>query len=207
MKYIFMAGAPGSKWSSVTKNIYFSPSIDRTDATPEREYYHDAPGTLELMHIGAYFDPGMEFGDFFNKIDQYTKAECEREFDRPFSGEGVRIIKSHVFADHIDFLRDSWPDCPVVLVHREDAACLDWWIKCGEFNITYPKYNKYYVDLTRMEFIIKRQNQGILQAWEQYCGTEPTHNHMTAQFLGLLPVPNGYYQEYITSDIKVKVIR
>ena len=97
MKYIFMAGAPGSKWSSVSKNIYFSPSIDRTDANAEREYYHDAPGTLELMHMGAYFDPGMEFGDFFDRIDQYTKAECEAEFDRPFSGTGVRIIKSHVF--------------------------------------------------------------------------------------------------------------
>ena len=36
---------------------------------------------------------------------QYSKEECEAEFDRPFSGEGVRIIKSHVFADKIDFLK------------------------------------------------------------------------------------------------------
>lgn len=207
MKYIFIAGAPGSKWSSVTKNIYFSPSVDRTDSSPEREYYHDAPGQLELMHMGAYFDPGMEFGDFFNNIEKYTKNQCEAEFDRPFSGTGVRIIKSHVFANHVDFLRSVWPDCPVVLVHRNDAECLDWWIKCGEFNITYPSYNKYYVDLNRMQFCIQKQNRGILQAWNQYYGTEPTHNHMTAQFLGLLPVADGYYQEYAKSDIKVKVIR
>ena len=51
MKYIFIAGAPGSKWSSVSKNIYFSDGIDRTDASPEREYYHDAPGTMQLMHM------------------------------------------------------------------------------------------------------------------------------------------------------------
>jgi hypothetical protein len=42
MKYIFMAGAPGSKWSSVAKNIYFSPDIDRSDASSQREYWHDA---------------------------------------------------------------------------------------------------------------------------------------------------------------------
>ena len=79
MKYIFIAGAPGSKWSSVSKNIYFSNSIDRSDATPEREYYHDAPGTLELMHMGAYFDPGMEFGDWFDHLNEHTKEECEAE--------------------------------------------------------------------------------------------------------------------------------
>lgn len=60
MKYIFMAGAPGSKWSSIAKNIYFSPDIDRSDYKDERTYYHDASGTNTLMHMGAYFDPGME---------------------------------------------------------------------------------------------------------------------------------------------------
>ena len=71
MKYIFCAGAPGSKWSSLIKNIYYSPSVDRTDYTEARTYWHDAPGQLELMHLGAYFDPGMEFGDFFDQLDQY----------------------------------------------------------------------------------------------------------------------------------------
>ena len=46
MKYIFVAGAPGSKWSSVCKNIYFSDSIDQTDASSkDREYWHDAEWT------------------------------------------------------------------------------------------------------------------------------------------------------------------
>ena len=138
MKYIFVAGAPGSKWSSVCKNIYYSDSIDQSDASEEREYWHDAGGELDLMHIGAYFDPGMEFGDFFDDLNKYTKEECEAEFDRPFSGEGVRIVKSHVFAHHIDFLKENWPDCPIILVHRDDDACLGWWVRCGHFDITYP---------------------------------------------------------------------
>ena len=60
MKYIFIAGAPGSKWSSMCKNIYYSPSIDRSDYSNERTYYDAASGKMELMHLGAYFDPGME---------------------------------------------------------------------------------------------------------------------------------------------------
>ena len=90
MKYIFCAGAPGSKWSSLIKNIYYSPSVDRTDYSEARTYWHDAPGQLELMHLGAYFDPGMEFGDFFDCLNEHTKEECEAEFDRPFSGTGIR---------------------------------------------------------------------------------------------------------------------
>ena len=61
--YILMTGAPGSKWSSVFKNIHGSADVDSTDYTEERTYWHDAdtPGTKQLMHTGAYWDPGMEF--------------------------------------------------------------------------------------------------------------------------------------------------
>ena len=204
MKYIFMAGAPGSKWSSVSKNIYFSPSIDRSDASPEREYWHSAWGEPHLMHMGAYFDPGMEFGGFFDQLQDYSKEECEAEFDRPFSGEGVRIVKSHVFAHHIDFLKKHWPDSPVILVHRSDDACLGWWVKCGHFNITYPKYDQYYVDLKNMAQIIADQNRDVLAAWKDshYIGDNLT----LARTLGIEPPPMSYYQSYKKSDIEVTVI-
>lgn len=205
MKYIFMAGAPGSKWSSVSKNIYFSPSIDRTDASPDREYYHDAPGTRQLMHMGAYFDPGMEF-DLPADLTTMTKAELEAVFDSPFSGTGVRIIKSHIFCDNIDYLKSVWPDCPIILVHRSDDACLGWWVKCGHFNITYPKYDKYYVDLKRMAFVIQRQNIGVIDAWLERTGTTPSNNQALAQVLGIAPPPEEYFQDYKQADIGVKVI-
>jgi hypothetical protein len=205
MKYIFMAGAPGSKWSSVSKNIYFSPSIDRSDASPDREYYHDAPGTMQLMHMGAYFDPGMEF-NLPADLNTLTKSELEIIFDSAFSGEGVRIIKSHIFADHINLLKDLWPDCPVILVHRDDDACLGWWVKCGHFDITYPKYDKYYVDLKRMSFIINRQNLGITESWHKYTGKIPPNNQALAHILGIKPPPEEYFQDYNLSNIGVKVI-
>jgi hypothetical protein len=205
MKYIFMAGAPGSKWSSVSKNIYFSPSIDRSDASPKREYWHDASGTNQLMHMGAYFDPGMEF-DLSQQMNLESRAMLEEFFDSAFApdSKGVRIIKSHIFAHHIDFIKKTWPDSPVVLVHRSDDACLGWWVKCGHFNITYPTYNEYYRDLKHMAQIIADQNRDILAAWgDQYL---LGNNLLLAKTLGIEPPPAEYYQDYKESDIKVTVI-
>ena len=206
MKYIFVAGAPGSKWSSVTKNIYYSASIDRSDYSEARTYSHDAPGEMTLMHLGAYFDPGMEFGDFFRNLNQYTKEECEAEFNRPFSGTGVRIIKSHVFAHHLEFIKRTWPDCAIVLVHRSSDSCLGWWVKCGHFDITYPDYSKYYENLRQMSQIISAQNQAIESGMNQLTGPFVQSNQELAQLLGLELPPEQYAQNYAESDIKVKVI-
>ena len=209
MKYIFVAGAPGSKWSRVVKNIYNSPSLDRSDYSEERTYYHDAGGTMDLMHLGAYFDPGMEFGSFFDRLDQHSREECEAEFDRPFTGTGVRIVKSHVFAHHIGFLRQNWPDCPVVLVYRANDACLGWWVKCGHFDITYPKYDSYYKNLRTMAGIIADQNRDIRTAWvTQPVGDSTVYDNLgLAEFLEIEPPPASDAQNYLTSDINVKVIK
>ena len=206
MKYIFVAGAPGSKWSSVVKNIYYSPDIDQTDYSDARTYYHDASGTMDLMHLGAYFDPGMEFGQFFDQLNQHTRAQCEAEFDRPFSGQGVRIIKSHVFANHIDYIKATWPDCPIVLVHRNDDACLGWWVKCGHFDITYPDYAEYYKNLKTMATIIKQQNDGIQQGAWQYPHRQPQTNQELARMLDIAQPPEEYYQGYAQNNIRVRVI-
>ena len=206
MKYIFMAGAPGSKWSSVSKNIYYSPSIDRSDYSEERTYYHDASGEMQLMHMGAYFDPGMEFGKSFDVIEKFTKEQCEQMFDEPFSGTGVRIVKSHVFAHKIDFLKEHWPECPIILVHRENDACLGWWVKCGHFTITYPDYEDYYKDLRTMSKIIEAQNADIMTAWDQSSNAETYTNLALALRLGIEPPPREYVQYYQQNDIRVKVI-
>jgi len=207
MKYIFMAGAPGSKWSSVAKNIYFSPDIDRSDASPDREYWHDASGTNQLMHLGAYFDPGMEF-DLSQQMNLESKEHLEEFFDSAFSpdGSGIRIIKSHIFSHHIDFIKETWPECPIILVHRPDDACLGWWVKCGHFDITYPKYDEYYVDLRHMAGIITRQNADILTAWYDNDCFFIGDNVTLADTLGIARPPKEYYQSYTTADIEVTVI-
>jgi len=204
MKYIFVAGAPGSKWSSVVKNIYYSTDLDQSDYSTARTYYHDAGGTMDLMHLGAYFDPGMEFSlppDLFT----LSKDALEDIFNSAFSGNGIRIIKSHIFANNIDFLKACWPDCPVVLVHRPDDACLGWWVKCGHFDITYPLYHEYYQDLRTMAGIIRDQNRGIQQAIARYPATWPNNNLELCKSLDISP-PESYFQDYYKSDIKVTVI-
>ena len=206
MKYIFVAGAPGSKWSSVVKNIYYSDSLDNSDYSKDREYWHDAGGEMDLMHIGAYYDPGMEFGDWFDELDKHTKEECEAEFDKPFSGEGVRIIKSHVFAHHIDFLKEHWPDCPIVTVYRDDDSCLGWWVRCGHFDITYPLYHKYYKNLKEMSKIVNDQNRDILNAWDRHACKEVYNNVQLAKQLNIAIPPEEYSQYYQQKDVKVKVL-
>ena len=204
MKYIFVAGAPGSKWSSVVKNIYYSTDLDQSDYSTARTYYHDAGGTMDLMHLGAYFDPGMEFSlppDLFT----LSKDALEDIFNSAFSGNGVRIIKSHIFANNINFLKACWPDCPVVLVHRPDDACLGWWVKCGHFDITYPLYHEYYRDLRTMADIIRDQNRGIQQAIARYPATCPNNNLELCKSLDISP-PESYFQDYYKSDVKVTVI-
>jgi hypothetical protein len=204
MKYIFVAGAPGSKWSSVVKNIYYSPDVDRSDYTEARTYCHDAAGQMELMHLGAYFDPGMEFGDWFDRLDQHSKAECEAEFDRPFSGTGVRIIKSHVFTHHIGFLKQNWPNSPIVLVHRGDDACLGWWVKCGHFDITYPNYHKYYRNLKHMAKEIQHQNSSMYPYWD--VASFAFDNVGLCARLGIDAPDEPYRQNYSYSKVRVKVL-
>ena len=199
MSRIFVTGAPGSKWSSVVKNIYFSDSVDRSDHADHRTYQ-------DSLHIGSYFDPGMEFGRWFDRISRHTREECETEFDLPFSGTGVRIIKSHVFANHIDFLKQTWPDTPVVLVSRSTDACLGWWVRCGGFDITYPDYREYYQDLQTMGKLIEEQNKGIEDAWYTYDGQEVENNRDLARVLQLEPPPLNHVQNYPVNDIRVKVI-
>ena len=71
MKYIFVVGAPGSRWSGVANSIYYSEQIDQSDDTPKRTYFNpkSPPKAKKLMHRGAYFDPGMEFGHELENFD------------------------------------------------------------------------------------------------------------------------------------------
>jgi hypothetical protein len=156
------------------------------------------------MHLGAYFDPGMEFGRFFHRLGEYDHYQCETEFNAPFSGTGVRIIKSHVFANHIDYIKKTWPDCPIILVHRGNDACLGWWVRCGHFDITYPSYHKYYKDLRQMAVEIKRQNGDMRHHWD--FASFVYNNRDLCERLGIAQPPDQYQQNYADNKIRVKVL-
>jgi len=203
MKYIFVAGAPGSKWSSVVKNIYYSADVDNSDDRPDRSYTSSVVYNSAPMHLGSYFDPGMEFGSWFDQLNQYAREECEREFDRPFLGSGIRIIKSHMFMYHVGFLKQTWPDSPIILVHRGNDASLGWWVRCGGFNISYPDYNKYYKDLDFMAAEIDRQNAAMRPYWD--LGSFVYNNHDLCNRLGITCPSVEYQQTYADHKVRVKV--
>ena len=162
MKYIFVVGAPGSRWSGVAKSIYYSDQIDQSDDTPERTYFNpkSPPKAKQLMHRGAYFDPGMEFGNELENFDSLSKQDLEKIFDAPFEGsDKIRIIKSHVLSKHVDRLADLFDD-PIVLVYRHDQDCFDWWKQAGGWDITYPNYQWFKDDETIKQQIVL-QNQCI----------------------------------------------
>lgn len=207
MKYIFVAGAPGSKWSSVVKNIYYSADIDQSDYRDHWTYYHDASGENQLMHLGAYFDPGMEC-DLPENFTELSREALEKIFNSPFESQGKkhRIIKSHIFANNIDFLKQHFPESPVVLVHRSNDSCLGWWVRCGHFDITYPDYAPYYKNLREMAVKIQEQNKGILDAWHNYLGKYVVDNQQLARALQIEPPPREYQQDYVLHDIRVKII-
>jgi hypothetical protein len=204
MKYIFVAGAPGSKWSSVVKNIYYSSDIDQSDNSTQRSYAHAAAYNGQPMHIGSYFDPGMEYGTWFDRLDQHSREECETEFDRPFSGNGIRIIKSHMFMHHVGFLKQTWPDCPIILVHRGDDACLGWWVRCGGFDISYPNYQPYYKDIETMYQEIIKQNSSMRPYWD--FGELVDTNIELCNRLKISHPPTEYVQIFSDHKVRVKVI-
>ncbi len=165
-RWIFFAGAPGSRWSAVARAVYSSADCDNTDAQPDRQYARD--GEDGPMHTGAYWDPGMEFGQGFDRLDDLGRAACEAAFDAPFSGEGRRVVKSHTFCHHLPYLRRMWPDSPVVVIYRPDADCLQWWLEAGGFGIRYPDYGPYYRDTETMAARIAAQNRDLLEFLDQF---------------------------------------
>jgi len=92
------------------------------------------------------------------------------------------------------------------LIDRTDDACLGWWVKCGEFKITYPLYRDYYKDLRQMAECIRRENEGNRRAAREWPATVVETNRQLARTLGIQVPATEYYQDYTASDIKVTVI-
>jgi hypothetical protein len=156
--YIFVVGAPGSRWSGVVKSIYYSESINRSDYSQER-LYHNLMSN-KVMHLGSYFDPGMEFGDGLDNFNSLSKTDLIEMFDSAFTEDtGTKIIKSHKLAEHIGHLALLF-DCPIVMVYRTNEDCFKWWKEAGGWDITYPNYRWYKDDLV-MKHQIAVQNKAI----------------------------------------------
>lgn len=154
---VFITGAPGSKWSGIAHALSYAEPVNNSDNHASRTYV----GEVGVVHFGNYFGPGMGFGEDFDRLDELPKDQVIADLSKPFREPGgVVLLKSHLFARHLGHLREMFPRSRTLLVYRTDEECLDWWIQCGAFGISFPDYS-WYQEMANMQTQIAIDNAAI----------------------------------------------
>jgi hypothetical protein len=165
---IWFTGAPGSKWSG-TANILQSIhdlNFNISDRTPEREYTHTGPTTLakSITHTGVYFGPGHGVGEHWDRLSILDSKSIVREITQEWADAsyGNLLVKSHFLSHHLDFISETFPDNPIIMVFRPNHKCEQGWFGAGGWNISYPNYRPYYKDNDTMKSMIAEHNTLML---------------------------------------------
>tara|TARA_B100000424_G_scaffold79754_1_gene59724 strand:+ start:1256 stop:1843 length:588 start_codon:yes stop_codon:yes gene_type:complete len=153
-KYIFLTGPPGSRWSGISQELRKLSWIDNSDITDARQYSHN----LYSGHIGAYFGPEMEHGDWLKEGFYFNLLE--KEISSIWSGQGTKILMSHNWCYYFDEIQKYYPNETIITVTRDNLSCYNWWHEAGGWNITYPSYT-WYKNNVNMKKEIKKQNHCI----------------------------------------------
>jgi hypothetical protein len=164
---IFMTGSPGSRWSSTYKFMSENDSINTSDHKQGKTWDKDVRQGKEFLkianHRGTYWGPYNSHGKNFDKLNTLTKEEIISEFMYPFDNwDKIKVIKSHWFSYHIEYLSFLFPKAKIVSCYANDIDCFYWWHKCGGWGISYPNYYWYEND-TRLLEKIKEENYRILK--------------------------------------------
>ena len=146
-KYIFITGPPGSRWSGISQELRKHPYIDNSDITNTRQYRHN----LYSGHIGAYFGPEMEHGDWLK--EGFYPDLLEKEIASIWSDNGVKILMSHNWCYYFDEIQEYYPNEIIITVTRDTKSCYTWWHEAGGWSITYPSYTWYKNDENMLEEI------------------------------------------------------
>lgn len=164
---VFFTGAPGSKWSGsanvlqAIKHLNFN----TTDRSPEREYTHTGPTPLarSITHTGVYFGPGHGFGEDFHRINELDPKSVEDTIKKEWTDPswGKLLVKSHFFTQNLDYIADTWPHNPIIMIQRPNHKCEQGWFGAGGWNIAYPDYRPYYKDDDTMRAMIAEHNARI----------------------------------------------
>lgn len=180
---IFVTGAPGSKWTSVTHLLETSPLANLSDRKPERHYEHH----IFQGHHGAYF--GLPFRDYEFDITTDQNYIDSAYADPTRSG---KFVKGHDWAYILDDLKNECSGNWLLMVMRNDIDCFAWWNNHGGFITKYPSYETYEGNAKMMGEIMllndkySRFAQQHDQKWEYFSprwikenfGHELTEEHM-----------------------------
>ena len=104
--WIFFAGAPGSRWSGVSRVFRDNlPNVDNTDITPDKKY----ESKVFSGHVGNYYGPGEPYGEFL-KHRLGTIEEWQNEIERSYSGyaDSIKLILSHHFSYYISEIKEQF---------------------------------------------------------------------------------------------------
>ena len=163
---IFLCGVPGSKWSGVDTNLRKKFNADRTDETPERIFYHSEaePGNPNNGHRGAYWGPGQGCGEDWDVLEHLGYINVLHDIYDIFSGEGPKVIKSHMFArhDNLSWIYKNFTGARIFLVYREPELCYNWWYHTMKLEDGYyPDYRPMYIDYNIMRKLIHEESANI----------------------------------------------
>ena len=153
-KYIFFTGPPGSKWSRLSQEIRQWDAVDNSDCNQLRSYTHNKFSG----HVGVYFGPEMEYGDWLK--DGFYPDRLEKEIESIWSGDEKKILMSHNWCYYFNNIIYAYPAATIITVQRKNDKCFEWWKQAGGWNITYPSYTWYKND-DRMKEEITKQNKNI----------------------------------------------
>jgi len=178
-EYLLVTGAPGSRWSGVVRDFYYSPDINTSDYKKKNSYTRK--GQEKPMHFGEYFGVNQQYST--NRL----------EWDKPFkkNSKGLKIIKSHDFAYQLPQLKEHKQ--PMLLVYREPILCFRWWKEAGGWDISYPNYEHYGDD--EMMFLNIQNESQELQTFLYYNQsniTECLSTYDICDFIGI-DYPEGIY--------------
>lgn len=144
---IFYCGIPGSGWAKMSALLQCCSKlkINKSDEHPSREEREDY--IFYLQHRGAFWDPGMEFGEGFDDIEKnYTKESFIEECINPYTDINQNdnyLIKSHFFAEekNLNWLSKNFPNNKLIFVIREHNIASDRWLMSMTFTKNYPNYS------------------------------------------------------------------
>lgn len=180
---IFVTGAPGSKWTSVTHLLETNPLANLSDRNPNRHYDHH----VFQGHHGAYFGLPFRQYEFDVKTDSAYINSAFSEPDRP-----GKFVKGHDWGYILDDLKAECAGNWLLMIMRNDVDCFAWWNNHGGFVTKYPSYETYEGNAKMMGEIMllndkySRFAQQHDQKWEYFSprwikdnfGHELTEEHM-----------------------------
>jgi len=165
---IFLIGCPGSRWSSVFLDLAKNEAVNTTEWREENKWDQPVQNVkgehIKIgIHRGVYWGPGNTYGEGFDKLFAMSKPEILAEFMEPFENwDKIKVIKSHWFAYHIEYLQALFPKAKIVSCYANDIDSFYWWHKCGGWGMLFPNYT-WYNDDSKMLEQIKEENYRILK--------------------------------------------